>query len=39
VVRATKGELRLVCVFYPALAGTETHQAAGSYIAADESNT
>jgi L-ectoine synthase len=30
VVRA-KTELRLVCVFYPALAGTETHQSDGSY--------
>jgi L-ectoine synthase len=33
VVRATK-ELRLVCVFYPALTGTETHQADGSYAPA-----
>ncbi len=30
VVRA-KTELRFVCVFHPALAGTETHQADGSY--------
>jgi L-ectoine synthase len=34
-VRATKGELRLVCVFYPALTGSETHQADGSYAPAD----
>lgn len=30
IVRA-KTELRLVCVFHPALAGTETHQPDGSY--------
>jgi L-ectoine synthase len=33
VLRATKGELRFVCVFYPALTGMETHQADGSYAA------
>lgn len=39
VVRATKGELRLVCVFYPALTGTETHQADGSYAPATSGQT
>ncbi|CAN7806960.1 ectoine synthase [Paraburkholderia hospita] len=34
VLRALKGDLRLVCVFNPALAGNETHQADGSYAAA-----
>jgi L-ectoine synthase len=34
VVRA-KSELRLVYVFYPALAGTETHRPDGSYAPAD----
>jgi L-ectoine synthase len=33
ILRATKGELRLVCVFYPALIGTEVHQPDGSYAA------
>jgi L-ectoine synthase len=28
--------LRLVCVFNPALAGTETHDADGSYLPADD---
>lgn len=31
ILRATKGDLRLICIFYPALIGTETHQADGSY--------
>lgn len=31
VLRATKGNLRLVCVFNPPLSGTERHQADGSY--------
>ncbi|EIM97535.1 ectoine synthase [Paraburkholderia hospita] len=31
VVRAIKGDLRLVCVFTPALAGEETHTADGGY--------
>lgn len=31
VLRATKGDLRLVCVFNPALVGNEVHQADGSY--------
>jgi L-ectoine synthase len=35
VVRATKGDLRFVCVFYPALAGAETHQPDGSYAPSD----
>ena len=33
ILRATKGELRLICVFYPALIGTEVHQPDGSYTA------
>lgn len=36
VVRALKGELRLVCVFTPALTGTETHTAEGGYELTDE---
>ncbi len=31
IVRATKGDLRLVCVFTPALAGGETHTPDGGY--------
>ncbi|MBL8905529.1 MAG: ectoine synthase [Rhizobiales bacterium] len=31
ILRATSGELRLVCVFYPALTGQEKHRADGSY--------
>jgi L-ectoine synthase len=31
VVRAIKGDLRLVCVFTPALAGGETHTSDGGY--------
>lgn len=31
ILRATKGDLRLVCVFNPPLAGTETHRPDGSY--------
>ncbi|SOE51878.1 ectoine synthase [Caballeronia arationis] len=31
VLRAIKGDLRLVCVFRPALAGDETHTAEGGY--------
>ncbi len=34
VLRATKGDLRLVCVFNPPLSGTETHRADGSYAEA-----
>ncbi|MFJ3116766.1 ectoine synthase [Pseudomonas protegens] len=31
ILRATKGDLLLVCVFTPPLAGNETHNADGSY--------
>ena len=31
-----KGDLRLVCVFYPALMGTEVHQPDGSYAATED---
>ena len=31
IVRAIKGDLRLVCIFVPALTGTETHRSDGSY--------
>lgn len=31
IVRALKGDLRLVCVFNPALTGFETHNDEGSY--------
>jgi L-ectoine synthase len=33
ILRAIGGDLRLVCVFNPALSGQETHQADGSYAA------
>ena len=33
ILRATKGDLRLVCTFTPPLKGTETHSADGSYDA------
>ncbi len=36
IVRATRGELRVVCVFNPPLSGDETHRADGSYPPADE---
>ncbi len=36
IVRALKGDLRLVCVFTPALTGTETHRPDGSYDIIDE---
>lgn len=36
VLTAIKGDLRLVCVFTPALSGTETHDADGGYAAADD---
>ena len=36
VVRATKGDLRLICIFTPALTGHETHDADGSYAAPPE---
>ena len=35
ILRVTKGDLRLICVFYPALIGTEVHQPDGSYAAPD----
>lgn len=35
VVRAITGDLRLVCVFTPALSGTETHDADGSYAVSE----
>ena len=31
ILRAEEGDLRLVCVFTPALSGEETHDASGSY--------
>ena len=31
ILRATKGDLRLVCVFNPPVTGTETHNADGGY--------
>lgn len=34
LLRATKGDLRIVCVFTPALTGQEKHDASGSYPAA-----
>jgi L-ectoine synthase len=33
ILRATSGDLHLVCVFNPPLAGPEKHQADGSYAA------
>ncbi|MFP3567041.1 ectoine synthase [Paraburkholderia sp. SIMBA_030] len=40
VLRATKGDLHLVCVFNPALTGLETHQPDGSYaLPAGSENT
>ncbi len=36
IVRALKGDLRLVCVFTPPLSGTETHDANGGYELTDE---
>ncbi len=33
ILRAVGGDLRLVCVFCPALSGQEKHQADGSYAA------
>ncbi len=35
ILRALRGDLRLVCVFTPALAGTETHREDGSYAITD----
>lgn len=34
ILRALKGDLRIVCVFTPALTGQERHDASGSYAAA-----
>jgi len=31
ILRATKGDLHLVCVFNPPVSGTETHNAGGGY--------
>ncbi|MBG1233101.1 ectoine synthase [Aestuariivirga litoralis] len=39
ILRATKGDLRLVCVFYPPLTGTEVHRPDGSYAPAEELDT
>ena len=36
ILRAVSGDLRLVCVFNPALTGQEKHQADGSYAASPE---
>jgi L-ectoine synthase len=36
VLRATNGDLRLICVFNPPLTGQEKHQADGSYAASAE---
>jgi L-ectoine synthase len=36
VLRATEGDLRLICVFYPALSGHEKHLPDGSYAPAEE---
>jgi len=35
ILRATKGDLRLVCVFTPALSGKETHDPDGGYALLD----
>ncbi len=35
IVRATKSDLRLICIFTPALTGQEKHDADGSYAASD----
>ena len=37
-VRATKGDMRLVCVFSPALSGQEVHREDGSYAPAEENH-
>lgn len=34
ILRALKGDLRIVCIFTPALTGKERHDASGSYAAA-----
>ncbi|MGB4826856.1 MAG: ectoine synthase [Paracoccaceae bacterium] len=33
ILRALKGDMRIICVFTPALTGQETHDASGSYPA------
>lgn len=33
IIRATKGDLRFICIFTPALSGGETHDADGGYEA------
>jgi L-ectoine synthase len=35
ILRALKGQLRLICVFTPALTGHETHDPDGSYAISD----
>lgn len=35
ILRALKGDLRIICVFTPALTGQERHDASGSYAAAE----
>ncbi len=35
ILRAIKGDLRLICAFSPALSGRETHDADGSYATAE----
>jgi L-ectoine synthase len=39
IVRATRGDLRVVCVFNPPLAGDETHRPDGSYGPPDDAAT
>ena len=36
IIRATKSDLRFICIFTPALSGEETHDADGSYAASEE---
>ena len=36
IIRATRGDLRVVCVFNPPLSGDETHRADGSYAPEEE---
>jgi L-ectoine synthase len=36
ILRATKGDLRLICVFNPPLSGRETHRPDGSYAPAED---
>jgi L-ectoine synthase len=39
ILRAIKGDLRLVCVFNPALSGDETHRPDGSYALANDTTS